>query len=617
MSEILMLLEKLHTLYSGGTIFTRRVNPPSTLTEQRMRQASSKVRARESWLEEASSVTLPWEEELSGLNEKEAEFVVDELWFFASLHMRDSDIRLTVVNNVWGSDSRVSELIQNELYSWSLLIEQDNLEDKTRRRARINKERARSGVYVKWQDESGDGDENEKDGDDTDCGQVKYMVDPSMYPLIYCASTLMQSRIRSPSAATRLRMFGRSPGSPRDWNLELCGGGGGSSSNSSSYGNSSNSSSCVSISSPASASSTGGGTGDKYSMYSLPVAPDWAVSPDYCWLPTEFQLDRYGRTTVSSYINNLSPAKYTGLYSTIEKVFSAMVPLLEQVLTDLAHPRKLHAPCALSKWWSASSDNDSVGHMPHQRRKAWNRFRTQLKDPLPNPRAAPTRPIIPYTLWGHRLQAIVEMSDIVLSPESPEHNGQWKVDGMANERIIATGILHFAAENIDHCTIGFREPVQAAIDYDSNSSEAMHRIYGLAPEEGRPYMVSRPVGEVSVAAGSCIVYPNTYQHRMQAKLTDPTRPGSLKRLVFYFVDPSTRIPSTELVPPQQRDSLNAWNTGDIVATDMYLRKSNSNLSRFSITSEQAVLVRSAMMEEHDRTMASLSAALFEPELRTS
>ncbi|KAJ2049478.1 hypothetical protein GGI08_005732 [Coemansia sp. S2] len=32
---------------------------------------------------------------------------------------------------------------------------------------------------------------------------------------------------------------------------------------------------------------------------------------------------------------------------------------------------------------------------------------------------------------------------------------------------------------------------------------------------------------------------------------DATKPGHCKMLTFYFVDPSTRIPSTEIVPPQQ------------------------------------------------------------------
>lgn len=52
----------------------------------------------------------------------------------------------------------------------------------------------------------------------------------------------------------------------------------------------------------------------------------------------------------------------------------------------------------------------------------------------------------------------------------------------------------------------------------------------------------------------CIVFPNIYQHQVQPfELLDKTRPGSRQILVFFLVDPQSRILSTTNVPPQQWD----------------------------------------------------------------
>ncbi|KAJ2261837.1 hypothetical protein GGI01_001999, partial [Coemansia sp. RSA 376] len=49
------------------------------------------------------------------------------------------------------------------------------------------------------------------------------------------------------------------------------------------------------------------------------------------------------------------------------------------------------------------------------------------------------------------------------------------------------------------------------------------------------------------------------------KLADKSKTGHCKMLTFYFVDPSTRIPSTEIVPPQQQD----WYFADILASEPF------------------------------------------------
>ncbi|KAJ1764747.1 hypothetical protein LPJ74_006580, partial [Coemansia sp. RSA 1843] len=54
--------------------------------------------------------------------------------------------------------------------------------------------------------------------------------------------------------------------------------------------------------------------------------------------------------------------------------------------------------------------------------------------------------------------------------------------------------------------------------------------------------------------GRCVVFPNIYRHKVGGfKLADPTKPGHRNIFAFFFIDPSTRIPSTKIVPPQWQD----------------------------------------------------------------
>ncbi|KAJ2553316.1 hypothetical protein EV175_002986 [Coemansia sp. RSA 1933] len=75
----------------------------------------------------------------------------------------------------------------------------------------------------------------------------------------------------------------------------------------------------------------------------------------------------------------------------------------------------------------------------------------------------------------------------------------------------------------------------------------------VAFEESDVFLVQN-IGQDETKNGWCIVFPNIHQHQVGGfKLTDPTKPGHRKIFAFFFIDPSTRIPSTEVVPPQQQD----------------------------------------------------------------
>ncbi|KAJ2504068.1 hypothetical protein IWW47_002697, partial [Coemansia sp. RSA 2052] len=83
-------------------------------------------------------------------------------------------------------------------------------------------------------------------------------------------------------------------------------------------------------------------------------------------------------------------------------------------------------------------------------------------------------------------------------------------------------------------------------------------------DEGNP--ISQEIGDVDIKNGRCVVFPSILQHMMpELKLADRTKPGHCKMLTFYFVDPSTRIPSTEIVPPQQQE----WYFEDVLASEPF------------------------------------------------
>lgn len=61
-----------------------------------------------------------------------------------------------------------------------------------------------------------------------------------------------------------------------------------------------------------------------------------SISKRFQWLPAELKVAQDGTTChFDSYINNLHPQHHEPLYRTLEKCFASMIPLFEEVLTDL------------------------------------------------------------------------------------------------------------------------------------------------------------------------------------------------------------------------------------------------------------------------------------------
>ncbi|MFD6274242.1 DUF4246 domain-containing protein [Streptomyces sp. NPDC060209] len=292
---------------------------------------------------------------------------------------------------------------------------------------------------------------------------------------------------------------------------------------------------------------------DRYSKYEF--------SEKFQWLPTDVDVSADGDVAFRSYVNNVHPETHHELASVLPDLFARLRPLLENVLTDLRHPRPLRIKADPYGWYdsepehpdkSSYSDDGAYAEALRAWEEAQDDWWENRRPVIPD---APsfTPPQLPdesarVDLRGRRLQVIVKLATIHLTPDKPVYaGGSWHVEGMLNERIVSTGIYYWDSENITESRLSFR----AALDdphYEQNDDNGLREVYGLEDEDA----LNQKLGSASTPAGRCLAFPNILQHRVGSfRLTDPTRPGYRKILAFFLVDPSEKIVSTSDVPPQQ------------------------------------------------------------------
>ncbi|MFF6805631.1 DUF4246 family protein [Streptomyces sp. NPDC012616] len=292
---------------------------------------------------------------------------------------------------------------------------------------------------------------------------------------------------------------------------------------------------------------------DRYSAYEF--------SEKFQWLPTDVDISDDGDVAFRSYVNNVHPETHRELAAVLPDLFARLRPLFENVLTDLRHPRPPRIDVDPYGWYDSqpeypdrSSYSDDTSYA--EARRAWE----EAQDAWWENR----RPVVPdapaftalespdesarVDLRGRRLQVIVKLATIHLTPDKPAYpGGSWHVEGMMNERIVSTGIYYWDSENITESRLAFR----AVLDdphYEQNDDNGLREVYGLEDEDA----LNQTLGSTSTPAGRCLAFPNILQHRVSPfGLTDPTRPGYRKILAFFLVDPSQTIVSTSDVPPQQ------------------------------------------------------------------
>ena len=281
-------------------------------------------------------------------------------------------------------------------------------------------------------------------------------------------------------------------------------------------------------------------------VWEYPTQSEWTTyefSQNFQWLPTDADVDYDGGVTFGSYVNNVHPVKHRGLMEVLPDIMSRMIPLWENVLGDLLRPRPLRIAPDPYAWYPDEP-------ILHEDWEAWEKWRENRSPVIPDapPYEPPAERPQRFNLRGRRLQVIVKLANIHLTPEQPEYpGGSWHVEGMLNERIVSTGIYYWDGQNITDSKLNFRTSVEEPV-YEQNDDEGIAGVYGLENEQA----LNQTLGAVPTPTGRCVAFPNILQHRVEPfRLADPTRPGHRKILVFFLVDPNTTITSTSDIPPQQ------------------------------------------------------------------
>jgi hypothetical protein len=292
---------------------------------------------------------------------------------------------------------------------------------------------------------------------------------------------------------------------------------------------------------------------DHYSRYEF--------SEQFQWLPTDVDVSADGAVSFRSYVNNVHPERHRELAAVLPELFGRMRPLLENVLTDLRQPRPLRIEADPYGWYdsepeypdrSSFSDDKAFKQAVDDWDAAHDDWWDNRRPVVPD---APvfTAPEVPdasgrVDLRGRRLQVIVKLATIHLTPDKPEYaGGSWHVEGMLNERIVSTGIYYWDSENITESQLSFRTALDDP-EYEQNDDNGVREVYGLEDDDA----LNQLLGSASTPAGRCLAFPNVLQHRVGSfRLSDPSRPGHRKILVFFLIDPSEPIVSTSDVPPQQ------------------------------------------------------------------
>ncbi|KAH8064371.1 DUF4246-containing protein [Aureococcus anophagefferens] len=84
---------------------------------------------------------------------------------------------------------------------------------------------------------------------------------------------------------------------------------------------------------------------------------------------------------------------------------------------------------------------------------------------------------------GRRLQVIVKLQTIELTPERPEYaGGAWHVEGTRNERIVATAIHYLECENISESRLAFREAVCEPY-YEQEDHAGVRAVFDMGDED--------------------------------------------------------------------------------------------------------------------------------------
>lgn len=162
-------------------------------------------------------------------------------------------------------------------------------------------------------------------------------------------------------------------------------------------------------------------------------------STQFHWLPAEFLVDDQGRVKIASYINSLPPS--SGLYPILAEIFERIVPLFNTVLTSLRlHRKRIRFPRPNGyEWWEDAEPSEEIYEglsqddydAREEKQVEWLEQREVNPLPIPDfdPDLYAVNPDSAVDLKGHKLQVIVKIGSVELSPEKPTFpGGNWHVE---------------------------------------------------------------------------------------------------------------------------------------------------------------------------------------------
>ncbi|KAJ2831222.1 hypothetical protein GGI24_001644 [Coemansia furcata] len=531
-------LNKINQLFPTKALYEAHSVEPKTRVELRMIKASALIRSTPDWAdklndEEKCQEWTTQAKDAFNLTDKEVEYVFEELLFYAQLKENsNASEELGAIDFMWITNAASNCELAGEFKHNAAVLEGDFIQTEA------------------------------MDGEPTPLTGLQALVDPFLYPLVIKESYILTKPVESPEDSLNIELPRVKPETLKGWFRTI------------NYLNK--------------RSVKNGAKFDKRKLSQLVNGDrlNSSYQPHKYWLPTDFHVGEDGSVTIRSYINNLHPARYAALYQSISKVFAKFVPLLEQVATDMIHPRNLRVEfsresCIVSDMLHPSDVHSMVEdgvQLPLEYQKYIipsegelgnaNRDNVRLdmealydvyyksvdyKEPVPKVFYPSVRPLKPYSMRRMALQASVEMSNIYLTPENPESLGyEWQAVGRAEERIFAVGLYFYDVENIASAKIKFRDTVWPKKFRNHEDYHDFCKAHDVDTDHGGSCTYTQDVGEVEIKSGSYICYPNFYQTKMPSfELADPTRPGHVKYIAFYIVDPTQRLVSTEIVPPQQ------------------------------------------------------------------
>ena len=249
----------------------------------------------------------------------------------------------------------------------------------------------------------------------------------------------------------------------------------------------------------------------------------------FTWIPSDISVSDEGKIEFLSYINGIHPIKSKKLYEKIANIMEYFIPLWNNVLSDV-----VSASHSDYRYDGDQYDGLCIETL-EERTVDGGESLNELEVPERNP----------VELCGSKLQVIVKIASIELTPEKPTYDGSWHIEGVRNEAIISTGIYYYDQENIEDNFLRFRE---ATYDPDNSGRGQNAMGYGFGSR------MNFSLGKVRTQQDRCIAFPNIYQHCVSTiSLADKTKSGHRKMLVFFLVDPNVNVPSSAIIPPPRRD----------------------------------------------------------------